>query len=99
MNKDSLSSWFKSLVAVTIAMISFWLLEARHYITRDEVAIMVTQSELSSKYNQDRAVIFDSLNTQKQNNDKLVIALKECTDAVTQLRISMAVLNKEKGDK
>ena len=99
MNKESLTVWFKSLVTVSLAMISFWMLEARHYICRDEVAIMVTQSELSSKYNQDRSTIFENLNTQKQNNDKLVVALKECTDAVIQLRISMAVLNKEKGDK
>lgn len=99
MNKESMTVWFKSLVSVTLAMISFWILEARHFSTRDEVAIMITQSELASKYNQDRSTIFENINNQKQNNDKLVLALKENTEAIINLRIAFASLNKEKGDK
>lgn len=100
MTKESMSSWFQSVVAVTIAMISFWMVEARHYITRDECDIAIKQSALITPYSQDKNLIFESINTQKQNNDNLVKALKENTDAITQLRIAFAIIsNKEREGK
>lgn len=99
MTKESMSSWLQSVIAVTVAMVSFWMIEARHYITREECDVAIKQNALSTPYSQDKNLIFESLNTQKQNNDNLVKALKENTDAITQLRIAFAVINKEREGK
>lgn len=96
MTKESMSSWLQSVIAVAIAMVSFWMVEARHYTTRDETVEMIKMHIFQSPYTQDKNLIFDSINTQKVNNDNLVKALKENTDAINQLKISIAVISKDK---
>lgn len=96
MTKDSMSSWLQSVIAVSIAMVSFWMLEARHYVTREETGEIIKMHVSQSPYVQDKNLIFDSINTQKINNDNLVKALKENTDAINQLKISIAVISKDK---
>lgn len=99
MTKESMSSWLQSVIAVTIAMVSFWMVEARHYTTRDETVEMIKMHIFQSPYTQDKSLIFDSLSNLKElqrlNNENLVKALKENTDAINQLKISIAVINKD----
>lgn len=92
MTKDSIVSWFQNVIAVVIAMVSFWMIEARYYITREEASEMIKIQIFQSPYSQDKNLIFDSLNNQKINNDNLVKALKENTDAINQLRVNVAII-------
>lgn len=92
MTKDSIVSWFQNVIAVVIAMVSFWMIEARYYITREEASEMIKTQIFQSPYSQDKNLIFDSLNNQKINNDNLVKALKENTDAINQLRVNVAII-------
>jgi len=92
MAKDSIVSWLQNVIAVAVAMVSFWMIEARYYITREETSEMIKTQIFQSPYSQDKNLIFDSLNNQKINNDNLVKALKENTDAINQLRVNVAII-------
>lgn len=82
---DRQSHWKEfatTLATVVIAMVGFWLIEARDYITRDEAQVMI---ESQSPYLRDRAMILEKLTEGTSVN-------KELTQAVNDLRVELAHL-------
>lgn len=71
------------LVTVIISMTGFWLMIGRNFITREEAALMIKESN---------AVLNTEITHLTQSYNKLAEALNKHSEAVTELRIAIAKL-------
>lgn len=78
-------------MACIIAMIAFWMVEARNYIKRDEVVQLI---ESQSPYAKDKSLIMAELNRANDSNKALEQTVSQMKDVLMDLKIEIAVLNK-----
>lgn len=72
-----------SLVAVVVAMLGFWLVEGREYVTRLQVREMIS---LESPYVQDRNMVLDRLAEAATVNRELTAAINDLRVELSELR-------------
>lgn len=80
----------KNLACMIVAMVGFWLIEARYYIYREEAERMVMTL---SPYEKDKSYILSNIRDMSDYKKELQKILKDNTDAVNSLKIEIAVLN------
>lgn len=74
-----------TLITIILTMTGFWLMEGRNYITRDEAARMIDN---------ENKIIKQILIQQQDNEERLGNILERNTEAIQQLKIEMATLNR-----
>jgi hypothetical protein len=73
-----------SLVAVVVAMLGFWLVEGREYVTRAEASEMIAKE---SPYIRDRNMVLDRLSEMVEINRQLARAIQDLRVEISELRI------------
>ena len=70
--KDSWKTIAVAAMSCVTLMVSFWLIEARNYVSRAEASEMI---QLESPYTSDRQLVLqnlDSINQKLEENNKLI---------------------------
>lgn len=83
----ALSVWQQvatSLVAVVVAMLAFWFVEGREYVTRAEASEMIAKE---SPYIRDRNMVLDRLSEMVEINRQLAQAIQDLRVEISELRI------------
>lgn len=91
------------LVTVVLSMTGFWMMIGREYVTRAETAVLIEQYatdpdevlkliEVSGPYNQDRALIMQTLNDNKEASKDLRTAIDNNTRALVKLEAILETL-------
>ena len=70
-------------------IVSFWLIEGRQYVTRADVQTMLDRE---APYARDRELILLRLEDTQAWRNQLTNAIRENTDAITELKVTLAGL-------
>lgn len=89
--KDLTSNIVTSLGACVIAMMAFWMAEARNYVTRTEAIELI---QTNSPYNADKVWITAEINRANESNRMLNETIQRHNEVTSQLKVEIAVLNK-----
>ena len=89
--KELTSHIMTSLIACVIAMMAFWMVEARNYITRSEAVELIT---INSPYTKDKAWLQAEINRANADNKSLSEAIQRNNEVTSELKLELAVLNK-----
>tara|TARA_R110002012_G_scaffold260259_1_gene441908 strand:- start:675 stop:950 length:276 start_codon:yes stop_codon:yes gene_type:complete len=85
MIKDTWKTVAVTAISCVIMMISFWLTQAKDYVTRNEVSDMI---QTESPYLVDKQLVLQNINDMKQ-------VLKDNTQVISQLNVEIARLRSE----
>jgi hypothetical protein len=85
MIKDTWKTAAVTAISCVIMMLSFWLSQARNYVTRDEVSGMI---QTESPYLVDKQLVLQNINDMKQ-------VLKDNTQVISELNVEIARLRTE----
>ena len=83
-----------SLVAVVLAMLAFWLVEGREYVTRAEASEMIAKE---SPYIRDRNMVLDRLGEMVEINRQLAQAIQDLRVEISELRSDRRSHSAEEG--
>jgi hypothetical protein len=89
--KDFTNNIVTSLMACVVAMIAFWMVEARNYVTRDETIKLI---ESNSPYSQDKNMIMAELSRTNLEAKDMKRSNDETREVLSELKVEIAVLNK-----
>lgn len=89
--KDMTSHIMTSLVACIIAMMAFWMVEARNYITRQDAINIINDN---SPYLKDKAWLQAEILRANADNKALSAAIQRNNEVTSELKTEVAVLNK-----
>jgi hypothetical protein len=88
--RDEVSNMWKTIATtvttVVIAMLAFWLVEAREYPTRDEVSTMISKE---SPYVKDQSLIIKQLNENELTNKELTAAIYALKVQISELKSAL----------
>lgn len=76
---------FATLVTVILTMISFWLMEGREFVTRNEALELIQQ---------ENKIILERMDSRDKNEQRLESVLEKNTEAIQELKMQIATLNK-----
>lgn len=85
MIKDNWKTAAVTATSCVIMMVSFWLIQAKDYVTRNEVSDMI---QTESPYLVDKQLVLQNINDMKE-------VLKDNTQVISQLNIEIARLRSE----
>ena len=85
MIKDNWKTAAVTATSCVIMMVSFWLVQAKDYVTRNEVSDMI---QTESPYLVDKQLVLQNINDMKE-------VLKDNTQVISQLNIEIARLRTE----
>tara|TARA_A100001515_G_scaffold128207_1_gene114323 strand:- start:4171 stop:4446 length:276 start_codon:yes stop_codon:yes gene_type:complete len=85
MIKDNWKTAAVTATSCVIMMVSFWLVQAKDYVTRNEVSDMI---QTESPYLVDKQLVLQNINDMKE-------VLKDNTQVISQLNIEIARLRSE----
>ena len=85
MIKDNWKTAAVTATSCVIMMVSFWLVQAKDYVTRNEVSDMI---QTESPYLVDKQLVLQNINDMKN-------VLKDNTQVISQLNIEIARLRSE----
>tara|TARA_Y100000004_G_C8790652_1_gene359088 strand:- start:292 stop:567 length:276 start_codon:yes stop_codon:yes gene_type:complete len=85
MIKDTWKTAAVTAISCVIMMASFWLVQAKDYVTRNEVSDMI---QTESPYLVDKQLVLQNINDMKN-------VLKDNTQVISQLNIEIARLRAE----
>jgi ribosomal protein L17 len=95
---NTLGSFFEnlttSMVSIIIALIGFWTTFIKNLVTRNEVEKMIEKNASQSAYVQDRQLIMERLNSNKEMQNMLSKTLEKNTEVMNELKIQIATLGK-----
>ena len=78
-----------SMVSIIITLIGFWTTFIKGLVSRKEVEEMM---RTQTPYVQDRQIIMERLNVNKENQKNFAEALQRNTEVMNELRIQIATL-------
>lgn len=90
---DFLQDFAKNMLVVVIAMVAFWMVEARHYVTREEAYRIAEQSQRDNPYLKDREILMRAVQDISQTREQLTELVKQSTEATNALKVEIAILN------
>jgi hypothetical protein len=86
--------WAEILAAIVIAMVSFWLIEARFFVTEDEVDKKL--ATLNFPYSEaEKERLNQALIDRKATDQALLTAIDSNTEAIVDLKVLMAEIRTE----
>jgi peptidoglycan hydrolase CwlO-like protein len=88
--RDIVTYAVTSLITIVIAMMGFWMLEARNYITRSDAIQLI---EANSPYAKDKVWIVAEINRANEANKELKNVIDKTNEVLNELRVEIAVLN------
>lgn len=71
------------LAVVVVAMLGFWIVEGREYVTRAEVSEMISRE---SPYSNDRSMILQSIGDASEDRKQLTSAIRSLEQVVVELK-------------
>lgn len=81
-----------SMLSVIIALIGFWSAFIKNLVNRHDVEKMIEKNNSQSPYAQDRQVIMERLQANKEMQNLLSKTLERNTEVMTELKIQIATL-------
>ena len=86
--KSTVTQVAMTLAAVVTAMVTFWLVEGREYVTRAETSDIVSKE---SPYIADRALILESMARSESTNEKLATAIDNLNMTMVRIETRLEV--------
>jgi len=84
MKSDMIKVILAALIAIVVAMLGFWLVEAQNYVNRTDVEVMIVKE---SPYIVDRNLILEKLRLLLQHDEKILISVKQNAEETHKLQL------------